>query len=211
MGPEPTYGTDVAGLDVPGWMSDIELRWLRATAETMGSVAEIGCLHGRSSTALLTGCKGPVWCIDTWDDEHDVSFGSFMGHCGRFANLHAVRGLSPAVAVDVPDVDMCFIDGAHTYEAVLADIAGWLPKTRRLLCGHDYYPGEGAGFPGVAEAVNAVFGIERLHVPGGTSIWTVDLTEDRTVLPLAPSGEMSYRDEYDRDVICTVAWPVTPA
>ncbi len=34
--------------------------------------------------------------------------------------------------------DMVFIDGDHSYEAVKRDIELWLPKCRKLICGHDY-------------------------------------------------------------------------
>ena len=38
------------------------------------------------------------------------------------------------------DLDLVFIDAAHTYEAVAEDIRAWLPKVRLggVLCGDDY-------------------------------------------------------------------------
>jgi hypothetical protein len=84
----------------------------------------------------------------------------------------AIRASSPAAAEQVPDVDMVFLDGDHRYKAVVADIEAWLPKTRKLLCGHDYgHP----RYPGVARAVDEIFG-DRV-VPAGpgelAAIWTV--------------------------------------
>ena len=155
-----------------GWMSPAELEWLGEQAATMDSVVEIGCLHGRSAFALLTGCTGPVICIDPWNDAHDKSYGSFLGNCGHFPNLVAVQGCSPDVASRVPDVDMVFIDGAHDFVSVVADILGWLPKTRKLICGHDYYDGPDANFPGVKQAVDEIFGPDVVIAPD-TSIWTV--------------------------------------
>jgi len=35
-------------------------------------------------------------------------------------------------------VDMVFIDGEHIYEGVKKDIKLWLPKAKKLICGHDY-------------------------------------------------------------------------
>lgn len=140
MGPEPEPGHPTAGMHIWGWMTPVELEWLRAAAATMSSVVEVGSLHGRSAFALLTGCPGPVYCIDPWNDEHDRSFPSFMGSCGHFPNLVPVKGYSPAVAEQVPGmVDMVFIDGAHDRKSIQDDIDGWLPKTARLICGHDYY------------------------------------------------------------------------
>jgi precorrin-6B methylase 2 len=132
----------------------------------MESVAEVGSLRGRSAFALLTACQGPVYCIDPWPRDSDYE--SFMRECGHFPNLVAIRQRSPEAAAWVPDVDMVFLDGDHEYEAVAADIAAWLPKTRKLLCGHDYNSPE---FPGVAKAVDEIFG-DRLTFGVG-SIWTV--------------------------------------
>lgn len=153
-------------------MSQIDLDWLVETAKDMDSIAEIGCLHGRSSFALLGACEGPVYCIDPWDPEHDSDcYASFMAFCGRFDNLRVIRGCSPAVADQVPDVDFTFIDGDHSYEGTKADIEAWLPKTRKVLAGHDYTHPE---YAGVKKAVDEVVG-DRMRVEGKTSIWVVEL------------------------------------
>jgi hypothetical protein len=83
-----------------------------------------------------------------------------------------IRASSPAAAEQVPDVDMVFLDGNHEYEGVVADIEAWLPKTRKLLCGHDYNHPD---YPGVAEAVDEIFaGRMALAGPGNlASIWMV--------------------------------------
>jgi hypothetical protein len=206
MKPDADPTSPVPGMGIWGWMSPAELIWLGASAAQMRSVVEVGCLHGRSAFMLLTSCPGPVYCIDPWDDEADASYPSFMSNCGHFPNLHAIRGSSPEVAAEISgSVDMTFIDGAHAYGAVLADIAGWLPKTTRLICGHDYQNAD-AGYPGVAKAVHAVFGKDRVIVPEGTSIWTVDLSLDRSVLPSAPSGPLEWLDEYDRIGSALIDW-----
>jgi hypothetical protein len=33
---------------------------------------------------------------------------------------------------------LVFIDGSHVYEDVVKDIKTWLPRTNKILCGHDY-------------------------------------------------------------------------
>jgi hypothetical protein len=35
------------------------------------------------------------------------------------------------------ETDMVFIDGDHAYPAIKKDIEAWMPKCKRLLCGHD--------------------------------------------------------------------------
>lgn len=173
MMPDPVPGHPTPGMEIWGWMSPAELEWLGAQAATMDSVAEIGVLHGRSAFALLTACKGSVFCVDPWDDVKDHSLPSFKSYCGHFPNLRIVRGYSPAAADDVPNIDMTFIDGNHDYPQVVADITAWLPKTRKLICGHDYQNVDG-GFPGVAQAVHELFPGQFTNPPN-TSIWVVEL------------------------------------
>lgn len=170
--PEPVVDHPTPGLHIWGWMSPPELEWLIATASEMDSVAEIGCLHGRSAFALLTACDGPVYCVDPWDDPDGHSYPSFMSNCGHFPNLHAVQGYSPAAAARVPGVDMTFIDGDHTYEGAKADIDAWLPKTRKIICGHDYGH---ADYEGVDEATAEVFGDRVKLCDPDESIWYVEL------------------------------------
>ena len=73
-----------------------------------------------------------------------------------------------AVATGGPsEVDMIYVDGGHTYDEVLADIAAWRPRARKLLCGHDY------NYPDVARAVHDALGV--VDNPAG-SIWAKWLT-----------------------------------
>lgn len=171
MQPDPVPGHPTPGMHIWGWMSPEELEWLHATAAEMNSIVEIGCLHGRSAYALATGTAGNVYCIDPWNDD---GYRSFMSTVGQLPNVVPIREASPAASRHVPYVDMTFIDGDHSYDSVLADIEEWLPKTRKLICGHDYI--HGGGFPDVAVAVDEVFGRDRVVVPEGLSIWTVTLS-----------------------------------
>lgn len=173
MGPEAVEGHPTPGMHLWGWMSPPELEWLRLQASRMESVVEIGCLHGRSSFALATGCKGTVYCIDPWNDDGFASWSKSVGDV--FDNVIGIQLPSPEAAANVPDkVDMVFIDGAHDYDSVVADITCWLPKTNVLLCGHDYIS-ENAGFPDVATAVNELLGVENIQVAPDTAIWTLFL------------------------------------
>lgn len=56
--------------------------------------------------------------------------------------------------------DFVFIDAAHSYKAVKADIAAWRPKVRDggWLGGHDYHEAH----PGVIRAVDEAFPKRRL-------------------------------------------------
>jgi hypothetical protein len=176
MGPDPRPDVPTEGMHIWGWMSNIELEWLGKQAAKMDSIVEVGSLHGRSAFMLLSRCKGPVYCIDPWNDVHRQSFGSFYSNCGHFENLRMIQGYSPAAIYtdDLPDVDMVFLDGAHDYDSVAADVTHWLPKTRRLICGHDYQNEDG-GYPDVKTVVVEEFG-DRVRVAPETAIWYVELT-----------------------------------
>jgi len=132
---------------IPGWMTAEELDWLTSRSKEMGSVAEIGSWKGRSTFALLSACKGPVYAIDHFQGDPnserqkvvgDEVYEAFMANVGHFPNLKVMRmsSLEAAKAMDGDRIDMVFVDGNH--EAAKEDIEAWLPKTRRLICGHDY-------------------------------------------------------------------------
>lgn len=160
--------------DIPGWMTPLELNWLYETAQGMDSVAEIGSWKGRSTHALLSGCKGTVTAIDHFQGsigeelehaeakERDI-FDDFMQNVGKFENLKIMKMASLEAVKDFEDksVDMVFIDGGHSYEDIRADIDAWLPKARKIICGHDY------NWPGIRQAVQETFG----EVDNAGSIW----------------------------------------
>lgn len=164
--------------EIEGWMSPVELDWLYKTAKTMDSVAEIGSWKGKSTHALLSGCKGTVTAIDHFKGskgeekahaeakDRDI-FADFLANVGSFKNLKVFKRKSLAAVNKFADksVDMVFIDGEHTYEAVRDDIRAWTPKARKLVCGHDY------NLPEVKQAVQEAFG----EVDTAGSIWIVDL------------------------------------
>jgi hypothetical protein len=172
-------------LSIPGWMTEPELQWLYQTASQMESVVEIGCCEGRSTFALLQGCKGPVYAVDPWtyvpwlDINHDGvdnlrHFIRNLQNRGARNPLYYPMTSAEAVAFmpgtprGIPKVDMTFIDGNHEEPFVLQDIDLWLPKTRILLCGHDF---GNPDWPGVTKAVQERFA-GRFSNPVGL-IWAV--------------------------------------
>jgi len=166
--------------DISGWMTPGELAWLYFVAREMDSIVEIGSWMGRSTDALLAGCKGTVWAIDHFrgskterESEHkkakeeDISK-IFLKNVGHHKNLKLLKMDSSEAVKRFEDksVDMVFIDGGHTYEEVKADIKAWLPKAKNLICGHDY-DGD------IKRAVNEVFG--KVHAFG--FIWRKPIKE----------------------------------
>jgi len=134
----------------------------------------VGSWKGRSTTALLEGCKGIVTAVDNWSG-HDPStngvleatvakedvFQTFCDNTAGYDNLRIVQGNSSECATRVVgQVDMVFIDAEHTYEGCKADLEAWLPKCRKVIGIHDY----NQSWPGVIKAVNELLGIPKKTV-----------------------------------------------
>lgn len=151
--------------NIDGWLHPEESQFLYHEAKDMDSIVEIGSWKGRSTHALASGCKGKVHCVDNWlgsDDDptqelskkEDV-FSIFKKNMEKFSNIEIHKGFSHDISSSFDEkVDMVFIDADHHYEAVKQDIEDWLPKTKKLICGHDYQQ----GWSGVMKAVDEKFG-----------------------------------------------------
>lgn len=138
-------------------MTEDELQWLYETSLRMDSVVEIGSWKGRSTHALLSGCKGSVFAIDHFkgspnelDSNHQEAlekdiYEAFYDNVGHFPNLVVMKmdSLSASRFFRYTSVDMVFIDGCHLYEDVLTDILVWKPIAKKILCGHDFDRAQG--------------------------------------------------------------------
>ena len=156
---------------IQGWMLPGELDWLCNQAKKVGSIVEIGSWKGRSSHALLTGCKGKVTCVDTFKGSMDPRdstnqmakvedvYTEFTKNVGHFPNLEICRMESSEAAAKFSaegrKFDMVFIDAGHTYEEVKRDIELWKDKAIVILSGHDYLP---QTWMGVCQAVDECVG-----------------------------------------------------
>lgn len=141
--------------------------------------AEIGVFRGEFSDAILKEARPEtLHLIDPWrhmpapgyqndgsnvsDDEHESNFGHV---CQRFAEpierrqVVVHRGLSEEAHAGFPDshFDWIYIDGDHTFEAVLRDLELYAPKVKRdgFILGHDFtnYPAYASRNFGVVPAV----------------------------------------------------------
>jgi predicted O-methyltransferase YrrM len=144
MNDRPTNLEQVSSVvsHVEGWLSDEQGRALyRAAAATTGrgAIVEIGSWKGRStiwlaSAARLTGrC---VYAIDphTRSNEDPLAntLAEFRANLERAGVSDAVRPLittsAEAVAILEDPVELLFIDGDHSYDAVERDVELWLPR-----------------------------------------------------------------------------------
>lgn len=149
---------------LPGWMDDNELKWLNTRAGKMESIVEVGSWKGRSTVALLEGCFGGlVYSVDHFrgsDKEvHSILVGEdksvfpeFAKNVTGYDNLVILK-MDSRKAVSLfadKSIDMIFIDAVHEYEDVKRDIELWMPKAKKIICGHDYCN----SWPGVTKAVD---------------------------------------------------------
>jgi len=141
-------------------------------------VVEVGAWHGRSTRALAN-VKGVVYAVDHWKGsvgearfdgiDPDAEFATFKKRTADLENLRIIRMDSVSAAKRFSkQVDMVFIDASHDEVSFRADVEAWLPKTRKILCGHDYCD----MWPDVKKVVDELLG--PVEVVG--SIWIKRLT-----------------------------------
>lgn len=139
--------------------------------------AEIGSWRGRSSAymgveIINQGKEHMMVCIDTWEGSEENQGHELLANDGLYKeflkNIESVNNQRPDTLVDMRmsslvsseyvddfSLDFVFIDAAHDYENVIADIKAWYPKVKEggVIAGHDY-----PDWPGVKKAVDEYFG-----------------------------------------------------
>jgi beta-1,4-mannosyl-glycoprotein beta-1,4-N-acetylglucosaminyltransferase len=140
-------------------------------------IVEIGSWKGRSSShmavMIANGSKQIKFdCVDTWEgsEEHQANakfedpdvlsnklYNVFLKNMKPVEGyFNPVRASSLDAAKQYADgsLDFVFIDAAHDYDNVKADILAWAPKVKSggILSGHDY------PFPDVERAVSELIG-----------------------------------------------------
>jgi predicted O-methyltransferase YrrM len=135
----PYDGRDVPGYDGRASLRASEvLKRFDVTKDLVG--AEVGVYYGAMSKALLEQAPRLIlYMIDSWQ------VGAPSNRKRAESNTDPTRRVILAMPSleairHVPDLDFVFIDADHSYPAVKADIAAWMPKVKvgGWLCGHDY-------------------------------------------------------------------------
>lgn len=169
--------------EIEGWIGDDERQWLYDKAHGMRVIVEIGSWMGRSTHALLSGCRGTVYAVDHFNGSPSEVNGAhsrarnedigaiFLKNVGQWEHLKLLRMPSLEAVKQFPDqsVDMVWIDGGHDYDRITADIAAWWPKCRVLMCGHD------ANQDGVPQALKEFEAKYNTTIKRGPSaIWYIE-------------------------------------
>ena len=114
------------------------------------SWVEIGTHNGEGASILL-GFKyiEKLYCIDI--KENDIAK-IRLAPATENKRCEIFTTTSVDAAAKISEVDVVYVDGDHSYEAVKKDIDTWWTKIPEggVLCGHDYH----AGWPGVVQAVD---------------------------------------------------------
>lgn len=140
--------------------------WLAKELPDSGYMVEVGCWKGQSvaylAIELANQAKADchVCIVDTFT-EHGASLQEVLANLAPVQPMitHRVSDSVSAAATFPPNsLDAVFIDADHTYEAVKADIAAWLPKVKKggILAGHDFKHYPQMNF-GVMRAVQEAF------------------------------------------------------
>lgn len=146
---------------VPGWFNFWQFyNTIAQQLKDGDAVAEIGVWFGRSLIFLAQTCQRlgknvRFIAVDTFKGEQDQpahkeivrqhggsieqAFQSNLKRCGVDKDILILAGESTDMAKCCGELAFCFIDAAHDYDSVKADIAAWLPKVKKggILSGHD--------------------------------------------------------------------------
>lgn len=193
---------------IQGWMTEAELAFLYAIAESMnshGKVVEVGSWKGRSTVAICSALKQKnqieFYAIDTFrgdpeinsneifklDIVEDLIYKEFQENTAEFTFLKTIRANSEQAVNNFADesLDWIFIDADHSYNSVYNDVRLWFPKLKYggLISGHDY------GRIGVTRAINILF----KDVNVWDTIWYVRRSQKAPNNRLIPRIEVALR------------------
>jgi predicted O-methyltransferase YrrM len=168
---------------IKGWLTEAQARMLYDAARVVGknlAIVEIGSHHGRS-TAVLASAADEGVSVTAIDPYGNPRWGGGAAALEQFRINLARQGLTERVSLvrdygaDVgrrwsgPAVGLLYVDGAHDYASVRADLDAWRPhlSPRATVIMHDAFV-----TVGVTRAViqHAFFGGDLLFMGNSRSM-----------------------------------------
>ena len=155
-----------------GWLWPNQAFILYAVASHLkGKLVEIGSWKGKSASVFCFATEPQdvqIHCVDIWENSEpykdlDTSnlLNEFKNNLQKFNFLNRVNiQKGPSVEIsklhENESCDLIFVDAAHDYENVKADILAWYPKLKKngIMIGHDYPDPSATDFQGLKQAVN---------------------------------------------------------
>lgn len=138
---------------------------------------EVGLLYGHSlmflvEQMIVAGKTFNIYGIDHFEDISSGLLEAFNRNLSKYkGKYNVIVDKSVHAAERFDKVDFVFIDAAHDYDSVKADIEAWLPKTTGVIAGHDYV----STYPGVVQAVDEIFGKRVIRDYEYENCWYVNI------------------------------------
>ena len=156
--------------DFQGWNGNSPVYYELVAETHPTTILEIGSWKGQSTNSLAKACikKGlttKIYCIDTWLGalefiENERLYGSQwdrmlihgypsvyyqflsnMIHNDILEMIEPIPSTSENAVPYVPNAELIYIDGQHTYKGVKEDLNNYWPKLKKggIMFGDDYY------------------------------------------------------------------------
>jgi predicted O-methyltransferase YrrM len=176
------------------WFNFQDIYQLAVNKFNNAKFIEIGSWKGRSAAfmaveILNSNKKIDFYCVDTWQgsEEHAEDevikqnnlYDEFIKNTEPVKHIISpIRKTSLSASESFPNecFDFIFIDAAHDYENVKADIQAWFPKLKKggIIAGHDYHP----SWEGVVKAVDEWSLLGNKRIFASNTSWIYFNTED---------------------------------
>lgn len=158
--------------------------WLAGLTAQAERVVEVGVFAGRLTGYLARNTTATIWAVDHWRGPAAFPGSGLVANKrterrfrrrlkawieqGRVVvvRMESTEAAAHLLETEGPVMDLVFIDAAHDYDSVRADIKAWRKCVRPggILCGHDI------NWPGVLRAVHEAF--PNCGRGGGFCWWT---------------------------------------
>lgn len=117
--------------------------------------AELGVAEGYNSNDLLEHGMEKLYLVDAWatlegrgdgafpQEWHDMNFKKTLDRVAKHGDKAVIlRGTTLEMAKEIADgsLGLVYLDAAHWYHDVMADLHAWFPKVMKggMIAGHDY-------------------------------------------------------------------------